>query len=203
MKKLLFLVLTLAIPVSIFLFLKYFGSNEFEVPLLFENGIDGCPQSRSPHVVPHPHSATLEPNNPRERPARFLVYCQLNEDDKHLSERIIQLIRIQDAFYEVGSPMFIVLTNETSIGTTISGKLAETGMLKENVLLQPLRNIAMQDFLQCGLGLIGEKDKDKLVLVDRNGHIRGIYDGLKMEQTELLILELKILKQEENNPGDV
>jgi hypothetical protein len=42
MKKFIFLILTLAIPVSIFLFLKIFGNNEFEVPVLFEDGLPGC-----------------------------------------------------------------------------------------------------------------------------------------------------------------
>jgi hypothetical protein len=40
-KKNIFLFLALALPVLIFLFLKMFGKNEFEVPLLHEQGVNG------------------------------------------------------------------------------------------------------------------------------------------------------------------
>ena len=38
-KKALFLFLALALPICIFVFLKMFGRNEFDVPLLYDKGV--------------------------------------------------------------------------------------------------------------------------------------------------------------------
>ena len=51
------LVCILLIPVLIFLFLKGFGKNEYELPILFQNGVDNplqeCPVAdSSQHYIP-------------------------------------------------------------------------------------------------------------------------------------------------------
>jgi hypothetical protein len=43
-KKALFLFLGLVLPLLVFVFLKMFGKNEFEVPLLYEQGVEKKPQ---------------------------------------------------------------------------------------------------------------------------------------------------------------
>jgi hypothetical protein len=42
-RKFIFLFLGLALPVLVFVFLKLFGKNQFEVPLLYENGVETVP----------------------------------------------------------------------------------------------------------------------------------------------------------------
>jgi hypothetical protein len=42
-KKGLFLFLALLLPVAVFVFLKFFGKNEFEVPLIYANGVSDAP----------------------------------------------------------------------------------------------------------------------------------------------------------------
>ena len=56
----------------------------------------------------------------------------------------------------------------------------------------------MMNFLKCGIALISEPEErpDNLVLVDREGRIRGIYDYGDADETDRLILELKILKSQ-------
>ena len=56
-KKFLFLFLALLLPVSVFVFLKMFGKNEFHVPVLYQEGVteapDGCDvQYPVPYVLP-------------------------------------------------------------------------------------------------------------------------------------------------------
>jgi hypothetical protein len=56
-KKALFLFLALLLPVAVFVFLKFFGKNEFDVPLIFESGVSSPPAQcnihyPSPYVVP-------------------------------------------------------------------------------------------------------------------------------------------------------
>ena len=42
-KKVLFLFLALLLPVVIFIFLKFFGKNEFEVPMIYADGVSNPP----------------------------------------------------------------------------------------------------------------------------------------------------------------
>jgi hypothetical protein len=56
-KKIVFLFLALLLPVSIFVFLKIFGSNQFDVPPLHQDHIDGKPADcslnyQAPYVLP-------------------------------------------------------------------------------------------------------------------------------------------------------
>jgi len=197
MKKLLFLILTLAIPVSIFLFLKIFGNNEFEVPILYENGIPGCEQSHKPHKVPSvqlsgPNNSIIETGTLNG----YLVYGFLaNKDSVTLRQQIIQLVRIQDAFYEIGAPTFVLFTDQQEYFEIIQSESADLGLLSQGYHLGVIEEEGLHDFLKCGIGL-DETASKKLVLIDTDKFIRGIYDGLDMKQTEQLILELKILRQQ-------
>jgi hypothetical protein len=56
-KKFLFLFLALLLPIAVFVFLKFFGKNQFEVPLLYENGVSDPPAGCSydyanPYLIP-------------------------------------------------------------------------------------------------------------------------------------------------------
>jgi hypothetical protein len=55
-KKVLFLFLVLALPTCVFVFLKIFGSNEFDVPLLYDKGVAVKPEEcnvtyNQPYIV--------------------------------------------------------------------------------------------------------------------------------------------------------
>ena len=199
MKKTFFLVLTLAIPVSIFLFLKFFGSNTFEVPVLFEHGIPGCTSISSPHVVPEfEYMSETEKTLSSKMLDGFLVFGIINGDIEDSRNRIIELIRIQDAFYEVGSPRFVLLTHgETIDPDSIQELTNEHGLQNMNYLIANMPGDALKDFCRCGLSMVDDNFEgvDNLVLVDPKRNIRGIYNLFEMEQTDQLILELKILMQ--------
>jgi hypothetical protein len=55
-RKVIYLFLALMLPGLIFVFLKYFGKNEFDIPVYYENGIaevpEGCKYSPGPYIVP-------------------------------------------------------------------------------------------------------------------------------------------------------
>ena len=53
-KKILFLILALMVPAVLFLFLKMFGRNEFDVPVLHEEGV-GQPFSNCNYDYPAPY----------------------------------------------------------------------------------------------------------------------------------------------------
>jgi len=183
--------------VSIFLFLKIFGDNEFEVPVLFEEGIPDCAGSGQPHKVPS--ETLLVPDNQfkSQTNGAFLIIGALDLDKRdEFNEQLIQLVRIQDAFYEIGSPTFVLLDAERGNSTEVKNRLKETGMSENNYQLFSWDQNRLDNFVKCGLGLDPTEAYSKLVLVDPEKRIRGIYGALETEQTEQLILELKILRKQ-------
>ena len=200
MKKSIFLVLTLAIPVSIFLFLKFFGKNSFDIPILFENGIPDCFSSSSPHRVPNFEDiGETKKNLVPEKLKGFLIFGVLDGTETNINKsKLTELIRIQDAFYEVESPFFVLfLQGYPEKKYEIRQLCIELGLEEQNFTIAMAPQEQLMDFLKCGIALVDNtsKDFDNLVLVDPAKNIRGIYQSLDLEQTDQLILELKILKQ--------
>lgn len=58
-KKVSFLFLALLLPVCVFVFLKFFGRNEFEVPLLFQDGSEFPKDCNRPYTTPYILSDTI------------------------------------------------------------------------------------------------------------------------------------------------
>ena len=195
MKKVLFLLFTLAIPVAIFLFLKIFGSNEFDVPVLFENGISDCEESSTVHTVPPVEyiGETVKNLNDQNH-EEFMVFLYV-DNGVNINKVLRELVRIQDAFYEVGAPKFILLSHQEFFDSDGLKSLTKNlGLKEENHIVVFMAGDSLMDFLRCGIGL-SEGQEDHLVLVDTKRKVRGIYDTFDLEQTDQLILELKILKK--------
>ncbi len=200
MKKIIFLVFTLAIPVSVFLFLKYFGTNTFEVPVLFEQGIPGCANDTKPHVVPNIQYLGKDNKLLQSHDLDgFVVYGVLDASDpNHYNKMITDLIRIQDAFYETGSPHFLVFIQGTvQERATMEFLLEEKGIEDGHCSMAYLEKEKLHDFMRCGIGSTnGYSDPFvTLAMSDPQHRIRGIYNSMDQEGTDQLILELQILKQ--------
>ena len=200
MKKIIFLVLTLVIPASIFLFLKLFGSNTFEVAVLFEEGIPDCVGAQTPHTVrSFEFIGETEKNINSEEIEGFLVFGVLDGINiENNNKKLIELVRIQDAFYEIGTPNFILfIRGDLASMNSLKKQCTEAGLDAKTRDIAFVPNDQLMDFLQCGIALTDEKNRDfnNLVMMDANRNIRGIYDYSDLEQTDQLILELKILKQ--------
>lgn len=198
-KKSIFLVLTLAIPVAIFLFLKLFGDNAFEVPILFDEGITDCPNSVGVHVVPEFEYVGEGGEKINSKMFKdFLIFGVLDAATSEINkELIVELVRIQDAFYEIGVPYFVLfIKGKPEEANELRNSLREIGLMKQYGDIAYMDESALDEFLICGIALINDKTKSftNFVLVDTQRRIRGFYDGLDMEETDRLIAELKILK---------
>lgn len=201
MKKLSFLIFTLAIPVTVFLFLKYFGNNTFEVPILFESGIPNCQDSSGPHRVPDfKYIRGTEMQQTSGQHSGFCVYGVLDTSgEEQLKESIVQLIRIQDAFFETGSPHFaLFIRGDPERKNDLEALCRDMGLLQENASYYYPEEHNLYDFIKCGIAMVQyESDPlTKFVLVDPEKRIRGIYNYLDVKETDRLILELKILKKQ-------
>jgi hypothetical protein len=64
-KKIILLTLALILPIAVFIFLKMFGRNEFNVPVMYQKGAIKAPGNcgfsyRTPYVIPDSVSTALE-----------------------------------------------------------------------------------------------------------------------------------------------
>lgn len=75
-KKILFLILALLLPAILFLFLKMFGRNEFDVPVLYQEGIENAPATCNYHYpVPYRIADTVMAALPlNKRDSLFVFY---------------------------------------------------------------------------------------------------------------------------------
>ncbi|ERM83132.1 photosynthetic protein synthase I [Rhodonellum psychrophilum GCM71 = DSM 17998] len=202
----------LMVPILIILFLKTFGNNQYEIPVLFENGIDNqfmeCDvEENVQHTIPE-FSFTSQDGLPMGRAEMegkitivdfFFTSCPSicpvmstemeRVDDVFRGEDRVQIYSISiDPEYD--SPE--VLKEYAERHNASPGKwFFLTGDQQETF------NLARCGFLLPALDGKGVPDdfvhSDKFVIVDEQGRIRGFYSGTTREDVDLLILETKIL----------
>jgi len=155
-KKIIFLFLALGLPTCIFLFLKFFGKNEFNVQPLYSTEYPaieaGCPAVKIPYSVADSVMIQLPFEN------ADLLLLKFGSQG---SESANQIRRIQEEF--TNDPVKLFVPTDTQQTTT---------------------------WRRCVFFL---KEPFDLVLVDRQGVIRGQYTSNDREEVDRLVTELSIL----------
>ncbi len=177
--KIFFLIVALVVPSLIYLSLRGFGDNKFEIPIFYQEGIliDGCELS---HGKP------------------YLV--QFEDYDIHTSQLFYlpQWVN-DDAFYQQCSRIKqkhpdVVFT---AIADTSNYKIIERILVVSD-------ETHLYEIANCSLVLgqevaIKEPIYNQLVLVDEFKQIRGYFSGNEVEDMDRLDVELDILKRERIN----
>jgi protein SCO1/2 len=206
------LVCILLIPVLIFLFLKGFGTNEYDLPIFFQKGVDNpfkeCPVTDSTqHYIPD-FTFTNQEGKPIGRAQMegkitvvdfFFTSCpsicpvmskeMARVNDMFRDEPQVQLMSISiDPEYD--TPQILKKYADEHQAITgkwhfLSGPKLETFQLARCGFVLPALdgNGVPDDFVHS----------DKFMLIDEQGRIRGYYSGTTREQVDLLMLETKIL----------
>jgi len=178
LRKILFLIAALIIPSMVYIFLRGFGDNKFEIPVYYSKGvkIEGCGvNSDSTHLVKFEHYK-LEGSQ--------LFYFPQWVNSKEFYR---QCKRIQNKPYNV---TFIAISD-----TTLQNELGNTLVVADKAYLYKIAN--------CGL-VFGQEVAitspiyNQLVLVDAKKRIRGYYDGADLEDMDRLDVELDILRKEKD-----
>lgn len=170
--------LALLLPVMIFLFLKTFGKNEFEVPVLFADSVGvACEEYtyKIPYVIEDSVLKKLSWNE--EDSLTIIVFEDGNTIDQH--ERKIQMERVFTEFKN--TPLQIVRISGSS-------RIAKSDNRIVNISLSEPDFQRMRDcnFLLSGL--------NNTVIIDRHKRIRGQYNLLKREDADRMIMqEMNIL----------
>lgn len=181
MKKLLVLFFALLLPIIIFIFLKSFGRNEFEVPVLFKDSVR-APAACSMNVYPIPYwiadSVLTQIDWNKGDTLTILVF----EDDiaKNKHERDIHIGRIFTEFKD--EPLHLVrIFKEQTIPDLKQNRLTEVSLSGND----------FKTFRDCIFLLEAYQDA---VIIDSRKRIRGQYNLVKREDADRMIMqEMNIL----------
>lgn len=206
------LVCILMIPVLIFLFLKGFGKNEYDLPIFFQNGVDNpfqeCPPSdSSQHFIPEFRFINQDGKQFGRAEMKgkitivdfFFTSCpsicpvmskEMERVNDHFrDEPLVQILSISiDPTFDTPE----ILKAYAEEHHAIPGKWQFLSGTKEETF-----QLARCGFVLPALDGNGVPDdfvhSDKFILIDEQGRIRGYYSGTTREEVDLLMLETKIL----------
>lgn len=174
-RKGLFLFLALLLPVLIFLFLRFFGKNEFAIPVYHLEASPAIPADceivyNFPYAVPNSSHVPLK--------GVSVVFFMDGLEDRDLRESNFELTRLNS---ELGGRdiklIKIQSINKDSVGS-------------ENILY--LDSAVYQTEKRCYF-LSGDY---RIILIDEERKIRGYYPEATLKEVDRLLLELKILLKE-------
>lgn len=206
------LVCILLIPVLIFMFLKGFGKNEYDLPVFFEKGVDNpfleCPiGDTTQHVIPD-FTFTNQSGKAIGRKEMegkvtivdfFFTSCPSicpvmsremeRVNDMFRDEQKVQIMSISiDPEYDTPQILKTYADEHNAIPGKwhfLSGPKDLTYQLARCGFVLPTLdgNGVPDDFVHS----------DKFILIDELGRIRGYYSGTNREDVDLLMLETKVL----------
>ncbi|UII24154.1 hypothetical protein [Fulvivirga ligni] len=170
--KVAFLVITLAIPVGIFLFLKVFGNNKFDIPVYYQEAgtTTDCGELGADYTIPDSLKA--------EGKGQLVFFYQPSiADPLEISN---QFVRLKDTFNDQ-MPTFVLY----------SSKQVEI----EGVPTTVYNRQTYDKVLNCAYAA---EYSGQYVSVDKLGRIRGYY-ATDLDEQDRLIVELKILNENGEN----
>ncbi|OJJ16463.1 SCO family protein [marine bacterium AO1-C] len=211
------LIILLALPVFLYLFLKVFGQNKYSLPVYYPMGVDSVKVDGKWKVDSVYHKIT---------PFEFT-----NQDNKKVSsESVKDKIYVADFFFtRCGSICPKMSSQLTRVQEAFKGeqnvKILSFSIDPEHDSVDILKNYAAQykavsgqwhfltgdkhkiyDLGQKGFKIpVGKEEEvvtpdyfhsSRLMLVDKQGRIRGYYNGVSRDDVDKLILEIKVLIQE-------
>lgn len=206
------LVCILLVPVVIFLFLKAFGNNQYEIPILFQNGVEDplreCNIVESgQHYIPD-FTLTDQDGNLRGKNEMSdkitIVDFFFTSCPSICPVMSTELERVDDAFRNDDQIQIYSISIDPEYDTPeVLAEYAKSHMATAGKWFfltgdKPLiYNLARCGFLLPTIDGEGQPEEfvhsDKFVLIDGLGRIRGYYSGTNREDVDKLILETKIL----------
>jgi len=193
------LLITLAIPVFIWLFLKSFGQNQFDLPVYYADQVptvNECDSLTSPHTIPQFTSMATDGKifSRDDLTSQIAVsYILPPACEERCEEVLEQLANLQNVFASQSDFQIIVFGGENY-------SPADLKSLEEQYLANPkvwkfvsVNSNMLSQLEDCGF-LLGATDVvHAIILTDEQGRIRGYYEGIDEEDVDRLKGELKIL----------
>lgn len=206
------LVCILLVPVLIFMFLKSFGNNTYDIPIFFEQGVDNpfkeCPiTDTTQHYIPkftfiNQKGASV---GSEEMKGKITVVDFFFTSCPSICPVMSsEMERVNDMFRDEPKLQILSISIDPTYDTPeILQEYADKHNAKAgkwNFLTgdkSEIYQLAKCGFILPTLDGMGVPDdfghSDKFVLIDELGRIRGYYSGTNREEVDLLMLEAKIL----------
>jgi len=202
----------LMIPVLVFVFLKTFGVNRYDIPILYQNGVEDPFQEcdvveEGQHFIP---DFSLTSSQNKERGSSQMEGKLTIVDFFFTSCPSIcpimstEMERVDDAFRNENSVQIYSISIDPEYDTPeVLAEYAKSHMATPEKWFfltgdkSEIYNLARCGFILPTLDGMGDPEEfihsDKFVLVDDLGRIRGYYSGTNRDEVDRLILETKIL----------
>ena len=185
------LLIVLAIPALIFLFLHGFGKNKFEVPVFYSDGtpagLEGCGDRLVPHVITRFPCAKEAAT--RNSISLIWVVPEMEETNLQLAEIINRL----HARFDYTNHVRIAIVIADEIMDAFSGRFLGTENSSEQMEIFACSSEAVKDFIDCQLLLNREYRTFPVVVIDGKGLIRGYFNVIDPKEMERIDAEVKIL----------
>ncbi|MBD8487847.1 SCO family protein [Echinicola sp. CAU 1574] len=206
------LICILMVPVLIVLFLRNFGENEYDIPVLYEKGVEDpfgdCNfNSEGQHYIPEfsfvAQDSSVVGRADMEGKVTVVDFF-FSTCPSICPVMSLEMERVQDAFRNESKVQLYSISIDPDYDTPkVLSEYAELHAARPDkwfFLNGPKQEV--YDLARCGFILptvdgegVAEDfvHSDKLALIDEEGRIRGYYSGTNREDVDLLILETKIL----------
>lgn len=181
-QKALFLFLALLLPVIIFVFLKSFGKNEFDVTPLFQDSVESsgdCASSfryNTPYVIPDSVISRLSWQE--NDSLAFVIF-----DDAPPQHRRVITNQIERLLTEFPGQEVSLMHHDEESGMNKRSQIEGVTFV----------NVDRNQYLTIRNCIFLLKPTDNSLLVDKKGRIRGHYNLANLEEADRLIMELKII----------
>jgi hypothetical protein len=152
-KKFIYLFLALLLPGLIFVFLRKYGKNEFNIPVYYETGVTDAPAACGSYSIPY-----------------------------RVADSVLQVIRTAN------KPILVVTDSSTDVKRNLSRLKSELNDSFSVVF--PESNTRWASWLDCAFLL---QKPWTAVLIDAQGQIRGYYSPTSREESDRLLVEIRIL----------
>ena len=172
----------------IFLFLKSFGNNQFDIPVLYQNGVADTLNSNCGRSTAIPY---LVNTKPASQVVHKIYHFEKNVTPG-LEFRLQELERVQNAIGTNNGVLLFSFLNNPSITKRAFERFNDRINYDPGFWsIRPVNPTTYDVFKNCEL--VMDDADNRVVLVDDAEQIRGYYDITDREDTDRLIVEIKIL----------
>ncbi len=197
--KVALLIATLALPVVLYLFLRNFGENQYQVAIIYEEGItdplEGCPATHDAQLSDFSFiDAEQAKGSFSEQTGRIYVFSFMQKGCDPQGKVLNEVARVANDFRDDLRVGVISMQVDTSHAVESWLELKSTYSLRsDNWNLWQVPDAP--SIVRCGFNLDIENCEaaQQLVLLDGLLRIRGVYQAGDLEEVDRLITELEIL----------
>ena len=187
-KKLLILAVTLSFPVILYLFLRSFGQNTYDLPIFFEKFGENCEQE----IYGFNEGDSILLTSLMTHDFNLLIFPSDKRDNLALKNELSRIVQNFEGAIDLG----MLTVSYTDFQLSIPDFTIDNVVIGKD---------GFDQLVNCELKLPNHSFKgvhpteevwetnEILVLIDKEGNIRGYYNGFETKEVDRLILEINVL----------